>query len=106
MSGNGDGDNPIGGNEGVSCENLVIDTQLSSPNKEVLESLSVGDILYISIVSDQGPVQALTNNGDVAGGILSSRVIDLVNCIVNDHQYLADVLEINGAICRIRIRPA
>lgn len=105
MSGNPGNDSPYGGDLSVDCGSLTVITQLSSPIKEVIGKLKEGDILSIQIATDQGPVQAFTEDPELAGNVLASRVLDLVNCIVQGNSYAAVVLSIDGAHCKIHIRP-
>ena len=87
-----------------SCERLTIVTYLSSPKADVIDKLKEGDILSISALSDQGPIVAITLEGEIAGSILSSEQIRLLNCINSGTEYKAIVLSIQDASCEIRIK--
>lgn len=87
-----------------SCERLIIITYLSSPKGDVIDKIKVGDVLSISALSDQGPIIATTSEGEIAGSILSSEQIRLLNCINSGTEYEAVVLSIQSGSCEIRIK--
>lgn len=87
-----------------SCERLTIMTYLSSPKADVIDKVKVNDILSISALSDQGPIVATTAEGKIAGSILSSEQVRLLNCINSGTEYEAIVLSIQGGSCEIRIK--
>ncbi len=87
-----------------SCERLTITTYLSSPKADVIDKIKISDILSISALSDQGPIVATTSEGRIAGSILSSEQIRLLNCINLGTEYEAIVLSIQGGSCEIRIK--
>lgn len=87
-----------------SCETLVINTNLSSPQAAVIQNLSVGDFLSIQAASDQGPVQAIDSKGAVAGSIMTREQIRLLNCIIAGTEYEAEILHINNGQCNVIIR--
>lgn len=62
-----------------NCADIVLKTQLASPDPDVIEDLGVGDILNIKLSSATGPLQAVTRDGLVAGAILSSNPALLIN---------------------------
>jgi hypothetical protein len=108
MSGSGGGDGPSfsAPSQNDSCENIVINTNLASPQANVIANLTVGDRLDITAVTDQGPIQALDVNGQVAGNIISREQIRLLNCIRQGTVYVADVLEIDNGQCQVQIHSA
>jgi hypothetical protein len=91
-------------NEKESCETLVVNTNLTSPQANVVNTLIVGDILNVQAASDQGPIQVLDQNGHVAGNIMSREQIRLLNCIIGGTQYIAEILTINNGQCSIQVR--
>lgn len=86
-----------------NCADIVLKTQLASPDPDVIDDLGVGDILNIKLSSATGPLQAVTMDGQIAGAILSSNPALLINCITEGHEYLARVLSINGGDCQVSI---
>ncbi len=103
MSGSGGGgwesNEPIA----TDCTTISIRTHVTSPNPAVLATISVGDILDISITPPSGPLVAATNTGAILGTVLTARLVDLVNCIKAGHSYQAEVTRITGADCEILI---
>ena len=91
-------------NENESCENLVINTNLASPQANVVNALAVGDLLSINAASDQGPIQALDENSQVAGNIITREQVRLLNCINGGTQYIAEITSINNGQFAIQIK--
>ena len=87
--------------------NIIETTPLNSPNRTVLAGLRTGDTL--NVVFDPGPPQRLlaqTQQGAAAGSITSPMMLQIMECITQGgHTYVAEVISVNGAICRVRIHP-
>lgn len=87
--------------------NIVEDTTLNSPNRNVLASLRAGDSL--SVEFEAGPPQRLIarhGSGAIAGSITSPSMLQIIQCITQGGvSYVAEVLAVRGAVCQIRIRP-
>ncbi len=103
MSGSGGGtwiDQP-----GDSCETLSQQTTLNSPNRAILSQLSKGTVLDVSVnkTGKAVTVEALFN-GQVAGTITSSIIQRLAECMEKGHQYVAEVIDVQGGACRVQIR--
>jgi hypothetical protein len=91
-------------NENEICEDLVINTNLASPQALIVNNLNEGDILSIHAITDQGPIQALDENGQVAGTIISREQVRLLNCINKGTQYEAEVISVGNGQCQVQIR--
>ncbi len=91
-------------NNNENCEDLVINTNLATPQAIVINDLTPGNILTIQAASDQGPIQALNEDGDLAGNIVSREQVRLLTCILNGVEYIAEVLSIDNGQCRVQIR--
>jgi len=86
--------------------NIVERTPLNSPNRTVLSTLRVGDIL--NVVYQPGPPQRLVaeqSPGVIAGSITSPSMLQIIQCIQRGYTYVAEVLSIRGAICEVMVRP-
>lgn len=109
MSGSG-GSGGLGGNfesGGASCESLVIDTQVSSPVEDVVEDLEVGDVLEVGQdVRDGLTLVVLLHRGRIVGGVASSTLNRLRECMGLGHKYTATVTSISDGEVRVRIQPA
>jgi len=102
------GSSPGGGPSATPADpcDIVELTTLNSPNRTVLAGLRAGDEL--EVVFDVGPPQRLmarTNQGIIARSITSRLMLQIIQCIGQGYQYVADVLSINGAVCQVRIHP-
>lgn len=102
MSGSGGGSGYDSGTP-KDCQLLSIKTQLASPKPAVIAKLNVGDILEVQLTPPAGPVQLITAGGEIAGAVLSPDVAKLIECIADDHEYHAKVLEIKGGNCQVLI---
>lgn len=91
-------------NENENCEDLVINTNLASPQAAVVNNLNKGNILTIQAISDQGPIHALNANGQVAGTIISREQVRILSCINNGTEYEAEILSIENGQCQVQIR--
>ncbi|HBU6114162.1 TPA: hypothetical protein ACNP34_002003 [Citrobacter freundii] len=107
MSGSGGGS--FGGQFGqddfeVTCEKLTIDTQLSSPDPQVVAQLSVGVIMGIMQINSKGTLLTVAiHNGMQAGGIASPYIQRLRDCMTNGTTYVAKVTAINGGQVRVSV---
>lgn len=106
MSGDsGSSSGPIISGTGVNddCSTLVINTNISSPQANILQNLNVGDFLEIELASDQGPINVFTGNRRLVGNIISREQVKLLKCILKGTDYQAEILSINGGQCTIQI---
>lgn len=103
MGGGGDMPSINRPNQNDSCANLVINTNLATPQVNVINNLNVGDILNINALTDQGPIQALTDNGLLAGNIISREQIRLLTCLLRGTIFNAEIMNIDNGQCQIRI---
>lgn len=88
-----------------SCASLIINTNLATPQADVINNLNVGDVLHINALTDQGPIQAL-HDGQLAGNIVSREQIRLLACLIKGVPFVADVIEIDNGQCQVRIHSA
>lgn len=87
----------------VACEQLVIDTQLSSPRAEVVDRLNAGDLLEVSLDEGRRDVVVVRHQDDLAGGLASPNLGRLRACIEGGTTYQAEVIEVNGGQVRVRV---
>jgi hypothetical protein len=103
MSGSGGGSWPTP--TGDSCERLTSETTLTSPDRAVISQLTDGTLLSVEVdTSGARPVVRAMYQGQVAGSITSSIIQRLVECIDDGHEYVAEVLSVQGGTCRVRVR--
>lgn len=105
MSGSGNGSN--GGSPGSStrCQDINTITHIATPNPQILEKVKVGDYLDLTLRTSTGPIQAVTNTGEIVGSILTVTISQLINCINEGVQFHAKVLSKNGGDCKVLITP-
>lgn len=84
------------------CLNLVIKTNLASVDIDLLKTTKVGEILPVVAQNIDGPVVVI-KGGKVLGTVLSSYLMDLLNCINNDTEYQAEIIKIDEAVCQVTI---
>ncbi|WP_447879665.1 hypothetical protein [Serratia fonticola] len=88
----------------VTCEKLTINTQLSSPNPTVVSQLSVGCILDIVQLHQNG--LSLTEAryiGNTVGGIASPQIQRMRECMNQGTLYVAQVMSINSGQVMVRV---
>lgn len=112
MSGSGSGGSGIGyGGEPEavgqrSCYDFVERVRVSSPDPEVAREVEVGNVLDVTVDSEETPLLLLaTPTGRILGSIVPSGMARLLVCILNEHvHFMAVVLEKNGGLIRVEIR--
>ncbi len=72
----------------VTCDMLVINTQLSSPKLAVLNGLQAGEDLLVAM---QGQIVVVLRNGQIAGGLAAPDLKRLRECILAGTNYVATV---------------
>lgn len=106
MSGSDGGYSGSGGGFHDSCEDLVIDTQLSSPKADVISKLQVHSLLDITIHRNEQNAEIVVAlyEGEIAGGVTSPQIFQLKKCIQNGTVYEGDVLSVSGGQVRVKIK--
>jgi hypothetical protein len=106
MSGSGGGGFSGGFDEADPCDALFIETQLSSPKEQVIEKITLGDVLSIMVQETAGiSVVVALYQGEVAGGIAAPQIQRLRECMAHGTLYDATVTGKNDGQVRVRIRP-
>jgi hypothetical protein len=79
---------------------------VSSPDPEVLKSISIGTILDLEVDTSTTPLLLVkAPDGRTLGSVVPSRMARIVSCILNEGvQYMAVVLQINGGFVQVEIR--
>lgn len=108
MSGSGGGGGGSISNEDIACENLKFEAQVASPNPAVVPSLTVNEVLRVTVTARSGiqEVQVYTAASQLVGGLLANRVSRLRECILNGTSYTAKVIAINGGQVRVFVEHA
>lgn len=89
------------------CEDLVIDTQLSSPKPAVVNGLKKGDVLQVAVQTvGSTAVVVVTHQGQLAGGLASPEIQRLRECINKGVRYIATVVAKNAGQVTVRVTAA
>ena len=106
----GSGSNGFGGGferSTISCEGLVLNTQIASPKPAVIRQLSVDDILQVDLQTvDTTTAIVLLFRKQIAGAVAAPDMQRLRECIEGGARYDATVTAISGAHVSIRIAAA
>lgn len=104
MSGSGGGGSYGGGGmSDFDCDNVYINTTIMSPDPAILATVSIGDILEVSLRSATGPLVAVTVTGDILGTIATMELASLIKCISDGNAYQAEIKNITGGKVQILI---
>lgn len=88
----------------VSCEALIIHTQLSSPVPAVVDSLEKDDVLTVEVEQSGGTQFVVARHKGVeAGGLASAQIIRLIECINQGTVYQAKVIAVNGGQVKVKV---
>ena len=68
----------------------------------MLKNVNVGSMLPVEAQSADGPVVVM-NDGKILGTVLSSKLVQLLNCMNGGTEYEAEVLKKEDAICQVKI---
>ncbi|RIA22248.1 hypothetical protein DFO61_2922 [Ectopseudomonas oleovorans] len=86
-----------------SCATLQFDTQLASPKPQVVAQLNVNDVLDVVFGAGGNQVVVALWKGAEAGGIVDPHLNQLRNCMNQNEQYVARVLQISNGQVRVRV---
>lgn len=82
-------------------------TRLNSPDRSVISTLSLGDVLNVDY--KEGPPRQLlatTKAGQTAGSITSTKSAQIIRCIAREgRSYTATVRNLAGGSCEVEIEP-
>jgi hypothetical protein len=100
-----DGDTGGGTPSADYCLLLRIDTVLLSPAIDRLAAIRAGTVLDVEMVveGEVTMVGVFDVDHELVGSISSGELSRLLRCMSEGHEYVADVLKVEGAECRVRI---
>ena len=99
------GANGQGGEEGNPCD-IVQQASLNSPRADVIETMSVGDVLAISLnLGGDRPVLEVVSPSGVAGALTHRGHLTLIECIEKGREYKAVVFSKSGGAVEVRVEP-
>lgn len=85
------------------CSRLAFIAVINSPQQAVVSTLSVGDVLQVSLLTNPVITVVVTKNGAVAGSITCAQLSQLISCLQNGYDFEATVDNISGAHCKVRV---
>lgn len=94
---------PVSPGKGDVCLNLVIITNLATVDTAVLAKTQEKEVLPVEAQTADGPVVVMKDE-EVLGTVLSSHLVQLLNCMNGGAEYEAEILKIDGGICQVKIR--
>ena len=101
MSGSGEyGPGP--GGPSSPCSSLTFEAPLQSPKPSVVKKLKVQDRLEVISRGKDGPIIARHPTHGIAGSIVE-RMANLLKCIEEGTEYIAEVISIDGGIVRVKV---
>ncbi len=96
---------PTGGGGGGGCDSVDFTCALASPNAALLGQIKVDWTLQVeSRPVANTKVAVVVVNGEALGTITAPEAVRLLECIDKGFSYWAQVLEIRGGLCRVRVR--
>ena len=81
-------------------------TVIMSPIEPVVTRLRRGDLLSVRFhPSTPNPlIRVIDDRNEIAGTIAPRSTIQLLQCLQEQVEYVAEVIAIEGGLCRVRIR--
>jgi|LGOV01.1.fsa_nt_gb hypothetical protein len=104
MAGGNFGPNSGGsGKKEKSCENLIISTNITTPEEQLFGTISVNDSLDVKLTNNEKSVGVFDSDGISVGSIIDPSVIQLINCLKDGKKFIAQVTEVDEAYIEINI---
>jgi hypothetical protein len=97
---------PVGPTEDLACGALRFETSLASPDAAVVQGLTAGDVLALEIRPAGGRNAIVALADGVVAGAITERTADLLRCMQEGFQYVAEVTQIDGGWVDLAVRPA
>jgi hypothetical protein len=105
-TGGGGGGGRAVSDEGIACNFLRFDAQVASPNPAAVPTLTVGDVLTVTLAAGGGLAAVQVYKGAVlVGGLLANLVPRLRECMIAGTSYQATVTALNGGQVRVLVEP-
>jgi hypothetical protein len=110
MSGGGGGGGGGGfgpPDRGTDCARLRFQATLQSPQPGAVAAIAVGELLDVVLAPGSGttpPVIEVRRPDGTTVGALIEYVTDLLRCLREGYEYVAEVREISGGAVRVLVR--
>lgn len=103
MSGSKGGPRPQ--DPGTSCDELTFEADLASPKEEAVSQLAEGDILDVLLERvGEAPIVNVRVNGDLVGSLVS-HLPELIRCLQEGNDFVAEIKEIDDGKVSVEVRP-
>ena len=91
---------------GTNCQQLRFSATLQSPQPDAVATITVGEELDVVLVGGVGitPVIEVQRSDGTTVGALIDHVTELLRCLQDGFQFVAEVLEISGGAVRVRVQ--
>ncbi len=91
---------PQGSGGRIPCHLLVVQTLLSSPKAQVVDRLKEGDELDVEV---RDGILVATDDGRIAGSLVSPQSLRIMECIGQGIDYVAEVLDVSGGAVEVKV---
>ena len=87
------------------CGTLSFDAQINSPQAAVLSTLTLGDLLDVSLSALPKQSVEVKKLGNVAGVLTGPETPGLIRCLQNGYKFKAEVSSLVGGQCTVKVQP-
>lgn len=87
------------------CSTLAFEAQLNSPQAAILATLVIGEYLAVDLSALPKQVVQVIKNGVVVGALTGTQTPQLIGCLQNGYSFQAEVLNVAGGMCTVRVSP-
>lgn len=89
---------------GTDCQQLRFRATLQSPQPDAVAAITVGEVLDVVLVgAGTTPVIEVQRSDGTTVGALIDHVTELLRCLQDGFQFVAEVLEISGGAVRVSV---
>ena len=83
------------------CDSISFNTDVNSPQKDVIEGLKVQDRL--NVVLSNNKVVVKRDTGDILGSVNWSSITRLIECLHDGFEFVAVVRDIQDGLIRVHV---
>ncbi|MFX4235384.1 hypothetical protein ACOL3F_05510 [Aliarcobacter butzleri] len=103
MAGGNFGPNNIGVETGTPCEDLVISTNITTPEENLFNPLKIEDELDVKLTDGNKAVGLFNKDGMLIGSIVDPDVLKLIKCLKDGKNFIAIIKEKQEAYIEVFI---
>lgn len=86
-----------------SCEELVISTNITTPEEDLFDSIKIEDKLDVKLTDGNKAVGLFNNKGMLIGSIVDPDVLKLIKCLKDGKIFIAIIKEKKEAYIEVYI---